>query len=235
MTEAHHDHWEDNLPAYLLGALDPDEASDLERHSERCGRCRAELRWLEPALGILSETVERIEPPPRLRRRLLDEVEADAKRFSEPGSGRGRWAMDKLRRGLGWRPVVAAVTLVILVLAVTGHPIGSNDDGATPEAVATFRSAGMAGVTGEVRRRGAVGELRLAGVRPLPNDRVLEAWVRRRGVIEPVRGLFAPDRDGEASARLADLRGVDLVMITVEPAGGTRAPTNAPLASIRIE
>lgn len=59
--------------------------------------------------------------------------------------------------------------------------------------------------------------------------------MRRRGTVEPVKALFAPDHEGEAATILGDLSGVDLVMVTVEPIGGTRAPTTAPITSVRIE
>jgi hypothetical protein len=63
---------------------------------------------------------------------------------------------------------------------------------------------------------------------------VLEAWVRRDGEVEAVPALFVPDGEGEASTRLGDLRGVDRVMVTAEPPGGSKAPTSAPIASVAI-
>ena len=43
----------------MLGALEPGEAAELERHAEDCERCRAEMRWLTPAVEALPESVER--------------------------------------------------------------------------------------------------------------------------------------------------------------------------------
>jgi anti-sigma-K factor RskA len=82
---------------------------------------------------------------------------------------------------------------------------------------------------------GDSGTLRLANVDPMPPNRVLEAWVQRDGDVSPVRGLFVPDRDGRATAMIPDMHGVEAVMVTSEPAGGSAAPTSSPLVTAKIE
>lgn len=237
MTDTGHDRWSEDLAGYLLGALEPDDAAALERHAEGCERCRAELRRLAPAALALPEMVERLEPPPGLRRRLLAEVRADAAPVRREAGGPRRLGgrLRDLHLGpLGRRPLAALAGLALVVVAIAGYEIGNGGGGAPTSPVTTFHSGRPPGVVAEVRREGSAGELRLAHVRPLPDGRVLEAWVRRRGTVEPVKALFAPDRRGEASTNLGDLRGVDLVMVTVEPAGGTRSPTTAPITSVRV-
>ena len=64
MTETEHEHRGDELAAYLLDALEPGEAAELERHLAGCEECRAELEWLRPAVQLLPESVERVEPSP---------------------------------------------------------------------------------------------------------------------------------------------------------------------------
>ncbi|WP_037607691.1 anti-sigma factor family protein [Streptacidiphilus rugosus] len=44
------------LGAYLLGALDPEERSALERHIAGCDRCKAELVDMAPLPGLLRHT-----------------------------------------------------------------------------------------------------------------------------------------------------------------------------------
>ena len=48
-TTSEHSRWRADLAAYLLGSLEPEEVEALERHLERCGTCRDELRWHLPA------------------------------------------------------------------------------------------------------------------------------------------------------------------------------------------
>ncbi|HWC08565.1 MAG TPA: zf-HC2 domain-containing protein, partial [Solirubrobacterales bacterium] len=76
MTDDRSQTWFDQLAAYALGALEPGEATEVEAHLAECDRCRAHLRWLEPALQVLPESVERIEPPKGLRDRVTAEVRA---------------------------------------------------------------------------------------------------------------------------------------------------------------
>jgi hypothetical protein len=59
--------------------------------------------------------------------------------------------------------------------------------------------------------------------------------VQRGEAVEPVAMLFRPDGEGNASTQIEDLEGVDAVMVTEEPAGGTQAPTTEPLVSVPLE
>ena len=95
----------------------------------------------------------------------------------------------------------------------------------------TGASAG--GVTAKMVSEGDSGTLHLANVKQLPSDRVLEAWVQRDGEVEPVEALFVPDRKGKASTELPDMDGVEVVMVTTEPSGGSESPTSSPIVDHR--
>jgi anti-sigma-K factor RskA len=244
MTETNHERWSEGLAAYMLGALEPGEAAELERHTEGCERCQAEIRWLTPALDALPEGVQRVEPPRELRSRLLAEVRADAgasargdERAAQPGLlGRASsWLRDLGSGPMGLRPVAGVAVAVLVVVAVAGFAIGggigSGSDGGETSTVV----AGQApGVTAKMVSEGDSGTLHLANVRKLPSDRVLEAWVRRDGEVEPVRALFVPDRSGQASTELPDMKGVEVVMVTTEPPGGSKSPTSAPIVTVQV-
>ncbi|HEX2708811.1 MAG TPA: anti-sigma factor [Solirubrobacterales bacterium] len=241
MTRTEHDRWSEDLAAYMLGALEADEAAELERHAEDCERCRSEMRWLTAAVAALPEAVERLEPPPRLRDRVLTEVRADAraagvKTASAEGGFRRRVAAWLRRPSAGsrdWRPLAGLAAVAMVVVALSGYEIGGGgSDSGGP--LSTVVSGHSPGVTAKVVREGDAGELRLADVKKLPEDRVLEAWVRRDGEVEPVKALFVPDREGNASTTIGDMRGVDLVMVTKEPTGGSQAPTSSPIVSVPI-
>jgi anti-sigma factor RsiW len=246
MNETDHGRWRDDLAAYLLGALEPEEAAALERHTEGCERCRSELEWLTPAARALPESVERLQPPRRLRARLMAEVRADAAAQARPGDRRRGEAEGGLRRrasrrlrGLGagsrgLRPL-AGVAAALVVLVVAGYAIsggfGSGSDGGASTTIVVGKPPG---VTAKMVREGDAGTLKLTDVKRLPSDRVLQAWVRREGKIEPVRALFVPDRRGRAATTIADMRGVDTVMVTAEPAGGSPTPTSSPIVTMSI-
>jgi anti-sigma factor RsiW len=73
-----HERYEDELAAYMLGALEREEAQAFEAHLAECGRCQARERWLRTSLDVLPSSVEQLEPPPELRERLLETVRAEA-------------------------------------------------------------------------------------------------------------------------------------------------------------
>jgi hypothetical protein len=52
--------------------------------------------------------------------------------------------------------------------------------------------------------------------------------------VEPVEALFVPDREGQASTEVPDMDGVELVMVTTEPTGGSKSPTSSPIVSVPI-
>ena len=236
MNDAHQDRFEESLAAYSLGALDEEEARELERHLGGCERCRAELHRLAPAVRALPETVERSEPPPQLRERLMAEVRADARRAGADAA-RPAGAMERLRGFLGGRrgrPIVALATLLLVVAAVAGYVVGRNG-GAAGGGASTVVSGKAPGIVAAVVREGDQGRLELTHVPNLPAGRVLEAWVKKGAEVQPVPTLFLPNGAGEASTPLGDVEGVERVMVTAEPTGGSREPTSEPIADVSLQ
>jgi anti-sigma-K factor RskA len=227
-----HGRWSEDLAAYALEALEPGEAAAFERHLAGCERCRAELRRLAPAVRSLPEAVERLEPPPRLREGLIAEVRADARRAEGGRPARERRALlPEWLRGGGLRLATGLAVVLLAVAAVAGYEIGK---GGGEGGASTVVSRQPGGVTAAMVHEGDGGTLKLAGVHQLPPGKVLEAWVRREGKVESVPALFVPDRAGRASTTIADMGGVDTVMVTEEPQGGSRQPTSEPIVTMSI-
>jgi anti-sigma-K factor RskA len=232
MSGSDHNRWSEDLAAYMLGALEPGEAAEFERHLEDCERCQGEARWFEPAIHTLPESVERAEPPPRLRTALMAEVRADAQSTApaRPSSLlerlRERWGSGGLRLATGF----AVAALAIAVAA--GFEIGKSDSG--EGGGATTLSASEHGIDVKMVSEGDGGTLHLANVHQLPPGKVLEAWVRREGTVEPVPALMVPDRKGQAETTIADLSGVDTVMVTEEPQGGSEEPTSDAIVTMSV-
>jgi anti-sigma-K factor RskA len=234
MTNEHDNRWSDDVAAYALGALEGEEARELETHMESCERCRSELRWLTPAVQLLPESAERVQPPPRLRESVMAEVRADAKRAQAESGGAARSWLDRIHVGsLSWRPLAGLAAVALAVVAIGGYEIGSSDSGGGSQPV-TIKSQQDSGVFVEMVREDDGGTLKLANVEDLPSDRVLEAWVEREGEIEAVPALFVPDHEGRASTTIEDMDGVETVMVTREPEGGSEAPTSDPIVNLRL-
>ena len=232
MSANDHSRWSDELAAYMLGALEPGEAAALERHLAECERCREELRWLTPAVQSLPEAVERQEPPRQLRESLMAEVRADARRAQGEAAERRSWLPDWLR-GRGLRVATGFALVALVVAAVAGYEIGKGGSGESGGA-STLYSRQPGGISVKMVREGDGGTLKLAHVHQTAPGKVLEAWVRREGEVEPVPALFVPDRAGRASTMIADMNGVDTVMVTEEPQGGSREPTSPPIVTMSV-
>lgn len=231
MSAADHTRWSEDLAVYMLGALDPDETASFERHLAGCERCQAEVRWFEPAVGTLPESVERQEPPPRLRENLMAEVRAEA----QPADRHRTSLSDRLRRNRGTRGLRLAAGFAVLLLAIAGaagYEIGRDDGKGAGER--TVLSTRENGIDVKMVREGDGGTLHLANLHQLPRGKVLEAWVRREGEVEPVPALLVPDRGGRAETRIADMSGVDTVMVTEEPQGGSESPTGEAIVTMSV-
>jgi anti-sigma-K factor RskA len=225
MSENGHERRSDEIAAFLLGALEPGEAAELERHLAGCEECRTELEWLRPAVQLLPESVQRVEAPPQLRGRLMEQVRSEA----APASQRARrWSVG------GWslRPVAGLTALVLVVAGVAAYAIGSGDSGGGN--ATTVVEGHSPGVVAEVVREGGTGTLHLTNLHQLPSDKVLQAWVERDGRVESAKTLFVPNQDGTASATIDDMHGVTTVMVTAEPHGGSVQPTLPPIVSVSI-
>jgi anti-sigma-K factor RskA len=226
MNEREHEERRDELAAYLLGALDPGEAAELEQHLAGCEECCTELEWLRPAARVLPETVERVAPAPELRARIMAEVESDAEpRRSGVRSG-------SARRLPVLRPLAGLAVLALLAAGIVGYAISDGNGGG--EAPTTVAAGQAPGVTAKMVRVGDTGTLRLANVKQLPADKVLQAWVRRGKKIESAKTLFVPNRDGTATAVIDDMKGVNAVMVTTEPRGGSNYPTSEPIVAVSV-
>ncbi len=230
MSENGHERHRDELAAFLLGALEPGEAAGLERHLAGCEECRTELEWLRPAVQLLPESVQRVEPPRELRGRLMEQVRSEAEGAAAPRRAR-RW------RIAGWslRPVAGLVALVLVVAGIGAYAIGtgggSNEGGAKTTTVVEGHSPG---VIAQVVREGSSGTLHLTNLHQLPPDKVLQAWVQRGKQVVSAKTLFVPNQDGTASATIDDMEGVNTVMVTAEPRGGSVQPTSPPIVSVSI-
>jgi anti-sigma-K factor RskA len=226
MNGSDHIRWSEDLAAYALGALEPGEAAEFERHLESCEHCQREMRWFEPGVQSLPESVERQEPPPQLRAALMAEVRADAQAQAP--------ARAEKRRSWSWfsRPAVAFAVVILAVAVVAGYEIGKG--GSSDNGSPTVLSTSEHGIEVRMVQEGDGGTLHLAHLHQLPPDKVLEAWVRREGKVEAVPALLVPDRKGQAETTIADMSGVDTVMVTEEPQGGSEEPTGDAIVTMSV-
>jgi anti-sigma-K factor RskA len=169
----------------------------------------------------------------------MAEVEAEgregAQREAAPGPGRrlAAWLRGTGAGPVALRPAIGLAALALVAAAVLGYGLGG-DSGPGGGGESTIAAGQAPGVTATMVDEGDGGTLRLANVRQLPDGKVLEAWVQRDGTVEAVPALFVPDHRGRASTQLPPMDGVEAVMVTAEPKGGSETPTGEPLITIPV-
>jgi Anti-sigma-K factor rskA/Putative zinc-finger len=247
MNANEHDKRLEEAVAFALGSLDPEQVDDFKAHLEGCKRCQEELRWLAPAVRALPEAVEPRTPPPALKDRLMAEVREDAeaeqrrvkaeerRERAAAGGGFGEWLRGLHLGGLTWKPLAGLAVVIVIVAGGIGFAVGTGGGGSDHTHTWKLEADANNGVGAEVVREGQKAEVRLTSVEQLPQGKVLEAWVEKEGQIHAVPALFAPDHAGNASTTIENIEGVEKVMVTREPAGGSKQPTEEPFVAVPLE
>jgi anti-sigma factor RsiW len=106
MSEYPHPHpWQEELGAYLLGALEPDEAERMRRHLKECARCRAQYAELAPVVGVLATVpAEALTAAEQVPAEPPGEELWDRLRTRAGLAGAGETAGDAAGAGPRWRP-----------------------------------------------------------------------------------------------------------------------------------
>jgi anti-sigma factor RsiW len=216
-------HPADDLAAYALGALEPEEEARVREHLQVCERCRSELQWLRPAVDVLPASVPQVEPPRRLKRELMRTVRADAR------EERGGW----WSRRAGWismraRPAVAVGAVALLGAGIAGYAV--NEANEASDEMVTFQGADSA----VLERDGDEATLRVAGMAPLAAGEVYQLWYGDSAGVEPAKA-FTVGEDGAAEADLGEIpAGTEELLVTKEDEPGLPMPEGEVLLSATL-
>jgi anti-sigma factor RsiW len=237
MSAREHAEYREEIGAYLLGALTDLERQAFERHVAGCAECRDELERLRPAADALPRSVEQVEPPPGLKTSLMEVVESEAKeRSGAPAARRRTPRRLRLPSLAGFRPALVAAALALGLVAGFGvAQLGGGDDART--VAATVDQGRLPDASGSLRIEGD-GEdgaiLTVQGMPPAGGERVYQAWVQRNGGVTP-QPTFEVEADGGGAVAVPDdLSGAEAILVTREPRGGARAPSEQPLIRVPL-
>ena len=211
--------------AFLLGALDDPEF--FREHLHGCSACRAEVEALQPVVGALATAVPRATAPPRVKRRVLKSVEAEAAVLHAAGPSADRVSPTRVTRRL--RLIVITASLAACVIFVASVRLATG--GATQRIAYAAVAPGLADARAVLRLTGYRGDLSVSKMPQPALGQVYEVWVTRtRGAPQPTNALFTVTDRGSASVTVpASLRGAREVMVTSEPQGGSERPTGRAL------
>jgi anti-sigma-K factor RskA len=207
--------------AYVLGALDPAEAEAFRRHLEQCAVCRDEVDALGGVVQALPTAAPQVQPPKRLRGRVLRAVRGEPKPAAAPRARTPRLPAPQ--------PALAAL---LAACAVAGAVVGGVElsTGGAGGRVIHGQVSGVSG-SAELRLAGGRGELIVRHLTPPPRGHIYEVWLKAPGANPvPASVLFTVNTAGGADVSLpGELRGISQVMVTPEPRGGSAMPTHSPV------
>ena len=236
-----HAEFENTVAAYALGAAEPDEVEAVLAHLDACASCRELAQRLGRAVAAIPIATEHVQPPPRLRARILAAASSTA---AEPIAARQprrrRFAVPRLitrpeRQRFGW-PAAAVATLAVAILGLAAWNVTlTRQLDSQRNDVAQFHASGGAGLSASSANVVALQRERLMlvdfrGLPPVERDKVYELWLQTpAGKMIPA-GAFQPDPDGSKILVLSrDVRNYTALAVTVEAGpNGVSAPTQAP-------
>lgn len=239
MTHETGDRFLENIPAYVLDALDSDERYDLEVHLQTCTACQAELASYRQVSENMLLAVPPVQPPAALRKRLQSRLPS-AQNASKP---RFSW-------NLGRTAQFGLVGLVVVLLVVNIYSLIQIQSLNTQQAklLDQFNTSQTALAmlaypdtqTINLEGQGIVGTLLLDKERnialitawnlpSLQADQTYQIWLIDPQGGRTSAGIFTPDTELPfttasiiASTDLSNYVGLG---VTVEPAGGSSQPT----------
>jgi anti-sigma-K factor RskA len=226
-----HADWADTAAAYVLGALPPEELEAFRAHLAGCAECRRAVAELAVAADALPMGVRQTAPPPALKDRIMAVVAPEAELLAAAGAGADRAPAPRRReRRARWARPGFALAAVVLLLAGGALAGGLLRGEESRSVVAQTRPAGA-----DVRLRiaGDQGTLVVRDMPAPPEGRIYQVWLKRPGQDPaPTDALWSVNAQGDAQVAVpGSLDGVEAVLVTDEPQGGSPAPTRAPVIS----
>jgi anti-sigma-K factor RskA len=246
-----HEQFAEDLALYALGALVGPEKDALEQHLQVCSPCQSELQQLQSDAALLALSTIGPVPPPRSRKRLLEAVARERRARVAIPKRSAWWVL--VPSAVSTALIVVAAFLLndsrnlnrALANLQQRHSEMEKQLQVAQDLVNTLTSPESKHITlapvkalpqpqGKAYYLSSSGHLVFLAnnLAPLPPNKVYELWlIPRTGAPIPA-GLFQPDPRGTATVVNPPLpTGIEAkaFAITIEPAGGSPAPTSQPI------
>ena len=227
---------------YALDALDDSERRELDTDlattdEDTRSTFTDEVRRIREAFAVVS-AVGAVEPPPRVRTRVLDEVRKSASgptSLTERRSRRRRWQVAvAAAAAIG---VLAGGTVIVRQLTEGPSPTVAEQvlDASDVHSSTSAIAAGGSATANYSKSQDAVVFV-LDGVAPPSADTVYQLWLMPASGDAPVpAGTLSPGEvQPTTTIVLDDVGSMSKLAVTVEPPGGSPQPTSEPFAVLQL-
>lgn len=229
--------------AFAVDALPDEERAFFKRHLAHCEACDVEVNEFLATTAVLGAAS--FEPPPALlRQRVLRSV--DVTRQAPPVAPLAPSAQGSVKRLVEVLLGSVAAVLAVALLALSGVTVHLNErvdelETAMPAIAIDDRALAVLSAA-DTQTRVLDGDGPAAarfvyspsldtgvfvahGMRPLTVDSTYELWLFHDGVPQPAT-IFGPDAEGRVLTVVeGSVTGAEFAAVTVEPHGGSPAPT----------
>jgi anti-sigma-K factor RskA len=237
-----HERFDELKDAFVLRALPDEERREFEEYLAEHPERQAEIDELSTVAGLLALSPQEQEPPPELRRKIMDVVQTEADR---PSVESRSWPA-KMREFLGLRGLALGAAALLVIGLFSWNMIlqreiqDLQEQAQRPQIPQDSR---MVALKGPGVEHGAQAEVMILhneravlmaeDMPPVPEKKTLQIWVIEDNVPKP-GGLFEPKKEWVVVVVEAPLDGADQIAVSVEPEGGSTKPTTDPMLAAKL-
>lgn len=220
----------DDIPAYVLGALNAERMHQVDVHIAGCSDCRNELASYQLVAGNLSYLMPQHDLPPDLRSSILQK--ATHMENEKPLS-----VKERVRRWFSplATPAWGGISLVLIAFLAAGNVFFFQQSRLTKESPSDFQIVTMAGQKNTLAASGVIvmsgdgnyGTLVVDNLPALDSTKQYQLWLIKEGK-RTSGGVFSVLDTGYGVLEVKSqqpLSMYDTFGVTIEPAGGSNGPT----------
>jgi len=236
MAQDEHTPYLENIPAYAIGALDVDDVAALEEHLQNCASCRTELAEYHAMSESLLTAIPPKQPSVALRKQLQSHLPG-AKRKSRLPT-----ALTFGRFALGFAAIILIVlniTSLVQIRTIQNQQtalLNQVEDAQVALALMSSPNAQILPLTGDtvsgtllLDKQNNTAVLIARNLPQLGDEKTYQIWLVEEDGGRVSAGLFRPESGQPYTTKailpsqtLTDYLGIG---VTVEPSGGSEAPT----------
>ncbi len=220
MNSRHDENMQELVALLAVDAIDATtgECAAVREHLATCSICREEYSLARAAAAAVGLSASQ-PPTPQLRQRVLNSLVAQRARLAP--AARRSWFI----------PAVAAAAILIAVgLWWHNNPFKQSWAVTCVAGTTPCHASGTLSVAGN-----NLMQMRITGLGRPQAGKTYQAWVILPGAPPKPEPTFMPDPNGNGVVAIAQVATKGAVIaVTVEPQGGSQAPTSKPFLSATI-